>query len=586
MKFTPQALLKIGAAALVIFVVASASAVFGGLGRHSAAFPLTLSNRVADAIWRAYSTAKWRQGRVNITQSGANLHINTIYTALNGRIFEIPTADRGGEGGDVTSVRDDLLLMTHDGRFFGGTAANGFHQLDGLRPPENGFQAFFNATHVPPYNAAAENYANFRYNGLSFFDTGQVAGLLIAYTYFDGAHKCYASRLARYDFPNRNAGIDQLSVAPGNWRVLFETKPCLPLHPGSPSIYVQEAGGRMVVDIPSKTVYLTSGNYDAPNPHGNIPLPQDQGNDYGKVLAINFDTGVSRHFSIGHRNPQGITRDSQGRIWEVEHGPWGGDELNHIIDGRNYGYPYATYGAGYDHHPFPGVLHVGRHDGFEQPTMSWLPSIAPGTVLAVRGFNDNWNGDLLIGTLLTEKIVHVRLLGERIVFLEDIPIGRRVRSLRQHTDGSIVLWNGKNELIILTAAEPAVAPSPEQLASAINAPADVRTAVSAELTTCIQCHSFEPGDNNGRAPSLAEVYGSDVASTDFPNYTPSLSRVGGSWSRQRIVEFLRDPSRFAPGTAMPNLGIEDETVRGGIADALAELKRRSERESDAPPAPH
>jgi len=553
-----------------------AGAIFGALGRHSARFPLNVTNQTADSVWEAYQKVK--NAPPPLVASGDEVMFTTVFLKLRGRVFQIPLSDRGGEGGGVTSIGNTLLLMTHDGRFFAGKADDGFRRLANILPPPNGFQDFYEATHRPPFKASDENYANFRYNGIAYFNTAASgAGLLLSYTYFDGARACYTTRLARFDFAAGEVSLASLAINPDDWRLLFETTPCLPLiTTGGPAIRLQEAGGAMLIESAKNTVIMTSGNYDAPRPDGKPELPQDPTNDYGKTLEIDIATGKARRLDLGHRDAQGITKDQQGRIWTVEHGPRGGDELNQIIEGRNYGYPLAIYGTAYDGNPYPGVLSVSRHDGFEQPTLAWTPSIAPATVIAVRGFDPTWNGDLLVGTLRSQKLVHLRLLGDRVVFAEDIPVGRRVRMLYQYNESSIVLWNGKNELIILT---PEVPSNAAQVAKVIidklDAPDAIRAAVHAKLHECMQCHSLDPDDSTN-APSLARVFGSRIGSTSFANYSQALAKADGEWTRERLSAFLLDPSSAIPGTAMPNPGVADDEVRAALVDVLSALKGANE----------
>ena len=572
MKLTRGRILGLVVVAGTLGVALLAGAIFGALGRHSVRFPLWYTNEIADLIWTVYQKAKNAPPPLVVT--GNDVAFTTVFLKLRGRVFEIPISDRGGEGGGLTSIGSTLLLLTHDGRFFAGTPDDGFRRLDKIVPPPNGYQQFVEATQHPPFNPAEQNYPNFRYNGIAYFNTASGAGLLLSYTYYDGPKACYTTRLSRFDFKDKNAPLDSLAVGADGWQLLFETSPCLPLiTAGGPAIRVQEAGGAMLVDNATNKVIMTSGNYDAVDPKTHQELPQNPANDYGKTLEIDISTGETRQITLGHRDAQGITKDQLGRIWTVEHGPRGGDELNRIIEGRNYGYPLAIYGTAYSGDPYPGVLSVGRHDGFEQPILAWTPSIAPATVLAVRGFHPTWNGDLLVGTLRSEKLIHIRLVDDRVVFAEDIPVGRRVRTLYQYKDDSIVLWNGKNELIVLT---PDVQSNAAQVAQTIIKSLDatdrVRNSVQAKVDQCIQCHSLDPDDSTN-APSLARVFGSRIGSTSFAQYSQALAKAEGEWTRERLNAFLRDPESAFPGTAMPNPGLADDELRAAMVAFLAALRQ-------------
>jgi hypothetical protein len=98
--------------------------------------------------------------------------------------------------------------------------------------------------------------------------------------------------------------------------------------------------------------------------------PQDPDADYGKAITIDTNTGASTQYAIGLPNPQGLTFDSKGRLWLVEHGPKGGDELNLIKQGGNYGWPLVTLGTPYFGHARPQSRSWGRHEGYDQPVFA------------------------------------------------------------------------------------------------------------------------------------------------------------------------------------------------------------------------
>jgi cytochrome c2 len=161
-----------------------------------------------------------------------------------------------------------------------------------------------------------------------------------------------------------------------------------------------------------------------------------------------------------------------------------------------------------------------------------------------------------------------------VIYSEAIPIGKRLRDVHQHTDGRIVLFTDRNELIFLSPTE---RPREEMfvanyIASA-HLTARMRDRLSEAVETCGQCHSFASGDN-ANAPSLARIYGRDIASTSFAGYSPALQGKSGRWTRERLRAFLTDPQSFAPGAAMPNPGIRDPKVIDELI-SLLEARRES-----------
>ncbi|MEO1201057.1 MAG: PQQ-dependent sugar dehydrogenase [Pseudomonadota bacterium] len=158
---------------------------------------------------------------------------------------------------------------------------------------------------------------------------------------------------------------------------------------------------------------------------------------YDSEDAFVDDEGVySEIWSLGHRNPLGIAFDMDGQLWVTEHGPRGGDELNLIKRGANYGYPVVSDGEHYDGRPIPN--HDTRPE-FATPAISWTPVIAPGNMITYTGdrFAD-LRGDLLISGLSTRAIIHIEIDGESATEVARYPFGQRVRSVNQGPDGN--LW--------------------------------------------------------------------------------------------------------------------------------------------------
>ena len=127
--------------------------------------------------------------------------------------------------------------------------------------------------------------------------------------------------------------------------------------------------------------------------------------------------------------------DAQGNLWDVEHGPAGGDELNLVMRGANYGWPTRSYGEHYNGDPIPDHT---PDDGFTKPAVTWTPVIAPGDMIFYSGemFAD-WQGDALIAGLSSRALVRVEIDGEAAVEAGRYDFDGRVRSVEQGPDGSI-----------------------------------------------------------------------------------------------------------------------------------------------------
>ena len=171
--------------------------------------------------------------------------------------------------------------------------------------------------------------------------------------------------------------------------------------------------------------------------------------ELGKLLRVNTDGSspadnpfpeqAPRVLSYGHRNPQGLVYDTAAeRILMMEHGPKGGDELNHVVAGNNYGWPAITYGVDYSG---AVISPFTEADGMEQPLNYWVPSIGPSGLAIYRGdLFPEWQGDLLLGSLINQEMRRLKLDGDTVVTDEAIfpEISGRVRDVRVLTDGSIV----------------------------------------------------------------------------------------------------------------------------------------------------
>jgi aldose sugar dehydrogenase len=142
-------------------------------------------------------------------------------------------------------------------------------------------------------------------------------------------------------------------------------------------------------------------------------------------------------WTLGHRNPLGLAFAPDGRLWEIEMGPRGGDELNLIVKGRNYGYPRVSNGTNYngvdipDHRP---------GDGFEAPKVWWNPVISPAGLLIYTGaLFPKWKGDALVPALSGQALVHVRIRGDQASKADQWDMGKRIRAVDQGPRGEVYL---------------------------------------------------------------------------------------------------------------------------------------------------
>jgi glucose/arabinose dehydrogenase len=187
---------------------------------------------------------------------------------------------------------------------------------------------------------------------------------------------------------------------------------------------------------------------------------QDLGTDLGKIVRLNEDGSVPRDnpfvgqssvrpeiYTWGHRNPQGLIFDAQsGRLYETEHGPRGGDELNIIVAHRNYGWPVITYGMDYSG---AYVSPYTQRPGLEQPVIYWTPSIAPSGLALYRGDKfPAWRGDLFVGALAFKHLRRVHLDEHgNVVDQEELlnDLHWRIRDVRAAPDGYLYVCTDETD---------------------------------------------------------------------------------------------------------------------------------------------
>lgn len=201
--------------------------------------------------------------------------------------------------------------------------------------------------------------------------------------------------------------------------------------------------GRIAFAPDGKHLFFTNGERQKFDP------AQDPKSTLGKVLRLTLDgkpagdpglTARGFHpaiWSYGHRNLLGLSFDKAGNLWEQEMGPKGGDEVNLVLPGRNYGYPIVSDGDHYDGKDIPD--HKTRPE-FEAPKVSWNPAISPGGLMVYSGkMFPQWKGDLFIGGLSSQALVRVDVNGTQAAKGDQWPMGARIREVEEGPDGAIWL---------------------------------------------------------------------------------------------------------------------------------------------------
>ncbi|MGB8022158.1 MAG: PQQ-dependent sugar dehydrogenase [Candidatus Nanopelagicales bacterium] len=241
--------------------------------------------------------------------------------------------------------------------------------------------------------------------------------------------------------------VDRVDISLSRPRILrkakvLRSKPCVPPR------NIQHTSGRLV-RISNNRAYVSLGDLGYPD-------IADRGarGQLGSVLRIGKGVRPVR-ISQGHRNGQGLLLDRRGLLWETEHGPRGGDELNLIVRGRDYGWPFVTLGQPYGSSDYVMPRRTGTHAGYTAPRTAWVPSVATSELVQVpsswRGWTTAVGGDLLMGTLKDRSLWRIRVSADnRVVQRERISVGQRLRDLDVRPDRTIAATTDDGKLLILS----------------------------------------------------------------------------------------------------------------------------------------
>jgi aldose sugar dehydrogenase len=516
-------------------------------------------------LYRAYGPARLppvEKLESNLSSAFYTLHKVTYRNTVP------PTVVRGG---GISLIGDEYLLGTGDGRLyvFGWTRGSGVFSINQLpnRVPLNA-QEFATDANPGGYAGRPNDEAADRLQGVQTWqfrvqdvlvqEQGERVRIFASHHYWKRAQQCFVIRVSSIS-GTRAAFL--AGAADLHWETLFEASPCIPLR-GESAIQANnpfagmESGGRLFL-LDDQRLMLTLGDHDFSGVESKAIFAQDPHVSYGKTILIHLDDAGSEIYSIGHRNPQGLYITPEGAIWSTEHGPQGGDELNLVVRGANYGWPLVTYGTDYGSAAWPLSRVQGRHDGYQQPVFAWVPSIGVSNVIRLEQDRfPAWKGDLLVGSLHGHSLFRLRLLDQRVVFSEPIDIGERIRDVIEGRDGRLVLWTDNSNIISLM-------------------PAEGSGGSVLFSTMCGACHRAIDGLNQSFGPDLAGIVGYPIASVSgFQAYSPALKSLHGKWTKEKLDTFLADPQAMAPGSTMTFRGVKDPAQRAAIINYLVTLQRQ------------
>lgn len=543
-----------------------------------------VKTRVTEAIRAAVQGTD--RGRARLAREAVErvAHQQVAWSPLQTNLHTLETAsivlapfETLGRGGAIEEIDGAIVYASPVGLFGYMTPSYVMKRLD--------LQAPLNAEALEQSELAREpGFLDLSFRVLDLLAVERSPGvhdLYVSHHRFAGA--CIELVVSRTRLLTEGEDIRAESAA---WEDVFVAEPCVPPKTTSMVFEGNQSGGRMVLRD-ARTLLLALGDLQFNGVDDPRVYSQDPDVDFGKMIEIDLETSETRVLATGFRNPQGLLLADDGAIWQTEHGPQGGDEINIIRDGANYGWPSVTYGVDY---PFGGARRQwplnevqGRHDGFEHPVFAFVPSVGISNIVQPdqREF-PLWRDHLLVGSLRAARSLYLLRIenGDRVVYSEPVRINEIVRDLMVLRDGRIALLTDEGEIVLMRNAERAD-PSGERLLVEASedvvgylhgrpGPAATAEARGEQVFTfgCSACHSMAGAASVG--PPLNGVLGRPIGSFAGFAYSPALASQTEVWTPSRLVSFLTNPAEQFDGTTMPPPGIN-----AGDAEAVVEFLGQS-----------
>lgn len=543
-----------------------------------------LATERSKAIPRIQAYVAWKLG-LNLGAS-SQVEKNTLVVKLSTSVVRLPNAD--GKGGAIQPLEDGRILHVSSAGRFTVLSRSGSAKVLPIDLETNvellkQHRVWTSRRFYPD---------SFRVTGLNLrgLEEGRYE-ILVAHHFYNAEEQCIELRLSRGVV--RAKAEDLVLEQP--FRAVVSTTPCITFFDDRwyTAFEGHMSGGR-IVRLNERLVLFSTGDHGWSGVSGYPALARDDRSTLGKILLVDIETGRIDVYAKGVRNPQGLAVDSEGRIWETEHGPRGGDELNLIAKGGDYGWPDSTLGTDYGPRPWPRNGVQGRHGEGMSPQYAWIPSIGVSGLIAVsaRQF-PLWRGDLLVLSIAGQAMHRLRLEGTRVVYDERIGFdGHLLRDIAELPDGRLALLTDHGKVIFVSNADgeggrPFLDPSTQQKTSPETTVGErvarlgegppgspvldkspAIAAISKRATIgagvyqahCAECHSIRGEVSVG--PSLKGIIGRPVGSTEF-GYSAALLEAKGSdtWTAGRILQFVSAPGSLYPGTTMQGVPLTAKEER-------------------------
>jgi cytochrome c2 len=463
---------------------------------------------------------------------------DTIYTGISVKKYIFAFGSYGG--GAIARDGKYLLYATMDGRFFRINPETLQVSEEALPHLELNINKRLKSKRITYVETEPRVHDVENINGEYF----------VSYDFYDESADGIRFQISRY---NKKIGL---------WEKIYATDIL-----DTPTLTLG-TGGRIIA-FGDDSILFSVGDYMLDRKNG-LPsdfAPQNLNFPWGKTIKLRLPDLTSSIYSFGHRNPEGLLLLPDGSILASEHGPRGGDKLNLIIEGKNYGWPFFSYGVNYNTYKKIDTQDTQKNE-FTSPIYSFVPSIAPTQLIQVSPEIAPWSGNILLGSLKAQSIFNIKLEKSatesdpakqyRVAFVEPIFIGTRIRDLIE-LHGKIWGLGDNGTLISIEILGPSFLPADGSYQ---------------KLVRCWVCHPVG-GKSDQFAPSILHVFGRSIGGAeDFINYSSdfrSLNSTGAKWNLDTLAGFIESPQSLAANTNMPNLHLTSEQSLE-IAKALAELK--------------
>ena len=458
--------------------------------------------------------------------------LGTLASSYSLSFDSFPAPHDGGAGGAISAVGPHLFLLTRLGQFnVFDEASDRFRKLP-IDPPAD--VSKLETMFERPIQSSSMGYRD-----LLTVEKDDEIEFTISYLDKDVViENCIDLVVSRILIPE----FEPKEVKKTDWTEIYRSPACIPANKG---FFLQSGGAISYGTDGNLYVFVGDFGLDGFNRSLEGFGPQSSTAHVGKVLAISPDSQV-KVVSKGHRNPGGIIFSDKEGLILAEHGPRGGDELNSIQDGFDYGWPSETFGSQYGELEWPADETPGLHDRFALPIYAWVPSIAVSALAELRGSEfPVWEGDLILATLSGKSLRRLRLHDGRVVVDERIPVGARIRDLTISETGQIfLLLDSTPKVVKISNANASIGDVPRGLAQ------------------CVGCHQIDPNDiSEYVGPTLVGVIGREIGTAEGFEYSQALMNLKGKWDETALKNFLMDTQGIAPGSSMPQLDIGATDIR-------------------------